>query len=352
MEKITLTIDGKEVTGTAGQTIMEVARENGFHIPHLCYHPKLSKTGACRLCIVRINNTMLKASCTEPVTSGMSIITEDDGIKSIRKWLLGLILMEGDHNCLYCDADGDCNLQTYVKAYEVEKSKEDFPSIEREIDYVTSNAIKRNENRCILCSRCVRTCKEIQVSNVWGFCERGSATHLIADDDKKIGESTCVKCGACVQYCPTGALTFQPVLGKGPNWELQKESSICIYCGVGCKIDFYTNKEGLLVKTMGHDDGPNNGHLCVKGRFGFDFVQSPKRLTKPLIKKEGQFQEAGWDEALDYVAQKLTTTKEQYGPDAIAGLSSAKCTNEENYVMQKFMRSVIGTNNIDHCARL
>lgn len=352
MDKITLTIDGKEVTGIAGQTIMEVANENGFHIPHLCYHPKLSKTGACRLCIVRINNTMLKASCTEPVTSGMNVITEDEGIKSIRKWLLGLILMEGNHNCLYCDADGDCKLQAYVKTYEVEQSKEDFPVIEREIDYITSNAIKRNENRCILCGRCVRACKEIQVSNVWGFCERGSSTHLIADDDKKIGESTCVKCGACVQFCPTGALTFQTVLGKGFNWDLKKESSICIYCGVGCKIDFYTNKEGLLVKTMGHDDGPNDGHLCVKGRFGFDFVQSPKRLTKPLIKKDGQFQEVGWNEALDFVAQKLSATKEQYGPDAIAGLSSAKCTNEENYVMQKFMRSVIGTNNIDHCARL
>lgn len=352
MDKVKLKIDGREVTGKRGQTIIEVARDNGFHIPHLCYHPKLTKTGACRLCIVRVNETMLKASCTEPAMDNMEIVTEDEGIRAMRKWLLGTILMEGEHNCLYCDADGDCELQRYVKMYEVEPNTEEFIRNEREIDYVTSNAIKRNENRCILCGRCIRACKEVQVQNVWGFCERGSYTHLTADDDKKIGESSCVKCGTCVQLCPTGALTLQPVLGKGPSWELKKESSICIYCGVGCKIDFYTNKEGLLVKAMGNDEGPNKGHLCIKGRFGFDFIQSPKRLTTPLIRKDGELKEANWDEALDFVAEKLSAIKEKHGPDSIAGLSSAKCTNEENYLMQKFMRAVIGTNNIDHCARL
>ena len=173
MDEIKLKIDGKEVTGKRGQTIIEVARENGFHIPHLCYHPKLSKTGACRLCIVRINGTMLKASCTEPIMDDMDVVTEDDGIKAMRKWLLGLILMEGDHNCLYCDADGDCKLQKYVKIYEVEPSMEEFIRNEREVDYVTSNAIKRNENRCILCGRCVRACKEIQVSECLGPLRKG-----------------------------------------------------------------------------------------------------------------------------------------------------------------------------------
>jgi len=141
-------------------------------------------------------------------------------------------------------------------------------------------------------------------------------------------------------------------LGTGQNWELTKETSICIYCGVGCQIDFYKNKEGVLVKAIGNDDGPNRGHLCVKGRFGWDFVQSPKRLTKPLIKKNGNFVEASWDEALNLVAEKLSDVKKKSGADAIGTLCSAKCTNEENYLMQKFTRAVIGTNNTDHCARL
>lgn len=352
MTKVKITIDGKEVMGFLGQTIMEIARENDIQIPHLCYHPKLSKTGSCRLCLVRIDDRMLKTSCTEIAMEGMNIVTEDEAIKSIRQWLLGLLLLEGDHNCLYCDADGDCQLQKYVKMYDVKKPDEDFPRNVREVDLVTSNGLRRNENLCILCGRCIRACKEIQVSNVWGFSERGSLTHLIADDDRRIGESSCVKCGTCVQLCPTGALTFQTVLGKGLNWELEKESSICIYCGVGCKIDFYTNKEGALVKAMGNDEGPNNGHLCVKGRFGYDFVQGPERLTRPLIKKDDGFVEVSWKEALGFVAEKLTAIKEQNGPDSIAALSSAKCTNEENYLMQKFMRAVIGTNNVDHCARL
>jgi predicted molibdopterin-dependent oxidoreductase YjgC len=142
------------------------------------------------------------------------------------------------------------------------------------------------------------------------------------------------------------------VLGRGQAWDLRKESSICIYCGVGCKIDFYTNREGQLVKAMGNEEGPNEGHLCVKGRFGFDFVQSDKRLTMPLVRKNGKLEEASWDEALDLVAKRLSGIKASSGPDSIMAFSSAKCTNEENYLMQKFMRAVIGTNNVDHCARL
>lgn len=352
MNEVRLSINGKEVAGEKGQTILEVALKNGIQVPYLCYHPRVSRTGACRICIVRVNETMLKTSCTEPVMDGMRVVTEDDEIVEIRKGILKLLLAEGDHNCLYCDANGECELQALIHRYNIEQMPDEYPRRNRVIDYETSEGLKRNENRCVLCGRCVKACAEIQVSNVWNFTDRGSHTHLTSDLFEKIGDSSCVKCGTCVQLCPTGALSFQTVLGRGQAWELEKESSICIYCGVGCKIDFYKNKEGLLVKTMGNEDGPNKGHLCVKGRFGFDFAQSPKRLSKPLIKKNGVFEEATWDEALDLVAAKFTGIKEKHGPDSIAALSSAKCTNEENYLMQKFMRAVIGTNNVDHCARL
>ncbi len=349
---ITLTIDGREVTGGKGQTILEIALANGISIPYLCYHPKVSKTGACRLCIVRVNGTMLKTSCTEPAGDGMTIVTDDEEIAAIRRGLLELLLAEGDHNCLYCDANGACELQALCFMYGVEPSGADFPKHRRDVDYVTSAGLKRNENRCVLCGRCVKACAEVQLMNVWNFTGRGSHAHLTSDMNDAIGESSCVQCGTCVQMCPTGALTFQEVLGRGQAWELEKESSICIYCGVGCKIDFYKNKEGKLVKALGNDDGPNRGHLCVKGRFGFDFVQGDKRITKPLIRKNGKLEESSWEEALGLVASKLSDIKAKSGPDSIMAFSSAKCTNEENYLMQKFMRAVIGTNNVDHCARL
>jgi predicted molibdopterin-dependent oxidoreductase YjgC len=352
MDNIQLTIDGRDVTAKKGQTILEVARENGIDIPYLCYHPKISKTGACRICLVKVNDSMYKASCTEPAANGMKVETEDAEIRATRKGILEMLLAEGDHNCLYCESNGDCELQKLFFRYEVESPTLELPKHARVKDIKSSQGLRRDENRCILCGRCVKACAEIQLYNVWDFTGRGSNAELTSDMFEKIGDSSCVQCGTCVQLCPTGALSFQTVLGRGQAWELKKESNICIYCGVGCKIDFYTNPKGELVKALGNDDGPNEGHLCVKGRFGFDFVQSDKRLTKPLIKKNGKFEEASWDEALDLVAKKFSSIKQTAGPDSIMAFSSAKCTNEENYLMQKFMRAVVGTNNVDHCARL
>lgn len=352
METIQLTIDGREVTGKRGQTILEIARANSIDIPHLCYHPRVSKTGACRVCLVRVNDSMLKASCTEPATNGLKVDTDDAEITEIRRGILGLLLAEGDHNCLYCEANGDCALQGLCFRYDVAPPQREFPRNDRVTDTTSSQGLRRDENRCILCGRCVKACGEIQMSNIWNFAGRGSHAHLTSGMFDTLGDSGCVQCGNCVQLCPTGALSFQTVLGRGQAWELQKESSICIYCGVGCKIDFYTNREGTLVKAMGNETGPNEGHLCVKGRFGFDFVQGDKRLTKPLIKKNGKLEEAEWDEALDLVASRFSGIKAESGPDSIMAFSSAKCTNEENYLLQKFMRAVIGTNNVDHCARL
>jgi predicted molibdopterin-dependent oxidoreductase YjgC len=297
--------------------------------------------------LVKVNDKLLKASCTEPATEGMKIITEDQEIKEIRKGILEMLMAEGEYNW-----EEDSELKKLAEKYDCLSVDSIFPKNVRDKDFISSKGLKRDENKCILCGRCVKACSEIQMMNVWGFSARGSKNRLTADMFEKIGDSTCVACGTCVQLCPTGALSFQTVLGEGKDSELEKESSICIYCGVGCKIDFYKNKKGELVKALGCDDGPNEGHLCVKGRFGFDFVQSEKRLSAPLIRKNGQLEEATWDEALDLVASKLGEIKKTSGPDSIMSFSSAKCTNEENYIFQKFMRAVIGTNNVDHCARL
>jgi predicted molibdopterin-dependent oxidoreductase YjgC len=349
---VTLTIDGRTVVGRKGRTILEAALENGIKIPYLCYHPRISRTGACRICLVKVNDTMFKTACTEPVAENMKVVSEDAELAAIRKDILEMLLSEGDHNCLYCDANGACELQDLVKRYDAQMPTGEFPRRKREIDEASSKGLKRNEDRCVLCGRCVKACGEIQISNVWQFTGRGSKTHLTSGLFEKIGDSPCVNCGTCSQLCPTGAIMPQLPLGNGFNWELQKESSICIYCGVGCKIDFHKNKEGMLVKATGNGDGPNEGHLCVKGRFGFDFMQKPTRLISPLIKENGEFREAAWEEALDFVAGKLKKIKADSGPDSVGALASAKCSNEDNYLMQKFVRAVVGTNNIDHCARL
>ena len=351
-QEVALTIDGRNVVGWKGQTILETALDNGIDIPYLCYNPRISKTGACRICLVKVNETMFKTACTEPIVENMRVVSEDAELADIRKDILTMLLQEGDHNCLFCDANGNCELQRLVMRYDVKMPETDLPKRRRDVDETSSKGLKRNENRCVLCGRCVKACAEIQLNNVWQFTGRGSKTRLTSGMFEKIGDSECVNCGTCAQLCPTGAISLQAVVDRGPNWEMEKESSICIYCGVGCKIDFFKNREGRLVRAMGNVSGPNEGHLCVKGRFGFDFMQGEGRLTKPLIKKEGEFREATWEEALDVVSGRFREIKKKNGPDALAALTSAKCTNEDNYLMQKFMRVVIGTNNLDHCARL
>mgnify|MGYP000850300369 FL=1 len=353
MPSIKITLNGREVECRRGQTILDVAKAQGVRIPTLCYHPQVSRTGACRICLVRVNNTMFKTACTEPVADGMKIVTADPEITAMRRGILEFLLAEGDHNCLYCEANGGCELQALCHEHGLDTPPPaGLPRNARTRDVSSSEGLRREENRCVLCGRCVKACGEIQMNRVWDFAGRGSHAHLTTGVTDVLGESDCVQCGQCVQLCPTGALSFQTVLGRGQAWELTRQSSICIYCGVGCKIDFFTNRDGLLVKAEGALDGPNEGHLCVKGRFGFDFVQSPKRLTQPLVRKDGELVPATWDEALDRVAGAFGRIKADHGPDAVMAFTSAKCTNEENYILQKFMRAVIGTNNVDHCARL
>lgn len=348
-----MTIDGRDVTAAPGQTILEVARSLGIYIPTLCHYQKTTNVGACRVCVVEVENARsLVASCCMPVSPNMVIRSNTPAVRAAQKMIVELLWSSGDHNCLTCEQNGQCELQDLVYWLKIEKPRFDIASPAYAPD--NSNAmIQRDLNKCIRCGRCVRACNEIQVNEVLDFANRSSKAKVGPAFDEDYINSACVFCGECAQVCPTGAITLKQAKFAGRPWELTKTRTTCAYCGVGCQMDIYT-KDNKIVKVMGNREygTPNQGSLCVKGRFGMDFVSHPSRLTKPLIRKNGELKEATWEEAYDYIAEKLSVTKKKHGPDSIAGFSSARVTNEENYIFQKFIRTVIGTNNVDHCARL
>jgi predicted molibdopterin-dependent oxidoreductase YjgC len=355
---ITLTVfgrdlHGKKVQGKRGQTILEVFRDNGVYVPTLCYHPKMPPYGGCRLCIVEVENMRgLPPSCTTPANDGMVIRTHTERVVQVRKTVLELLLAYGDHNCLLCEQTGDCELQDLVYEHGIDRVslKSSFVPVPRDD---SNTMIVRDQNKCVLCGRCVRGCIDIQVNGVIDIAVRGADAFISTFNNTSLKESNCVFCGECVSVCPTGALTYKQARFQGRPWDLRKVTTTCTYCGVGCQMELNVKDNRVVKVTSSHRiAGPNNGSLCVKGRFGYDFINHPDRLTRPLIKEQGIFREASWDEALDLVASRLGTIKAKSGADSLAFFTSARCTNEENYLMNKFARAVIGTNNIDHCARL
>jgi len=355
--EVTLTIDGQRVTVPEGITVLEAARRAGIFIPTLCHDDRLSPWGGCRLCVVEIKGMRgLPASCVTAVAEGMVVETASPAVIEARKEILSLLLANHPQDCLTCSKSGDCRLQDYAYLYgvrgdEYQGERHNYPLEEDNPFFI------RDMNKCILCGKCVRACAEVQGRSAIDFAYRGFNTRVTPPLDVTLREAgDCVFCGNCVQVCPVGALTEKQRLWQGREWEFKKVRSICSYCGVGCNITLYV-KDGRVVKVTGYENSEvNNGWLCVKGRFGFDYIHSPDRLTRPLIRTgergSGQFREASWEEALDLVAGKLKEIKEKYGPEALGVLCSAKCTNEENYLLQKLARGVLGTNNVDHCARL
>ena len=371
-----ITINGNEFSFEPGESILEVARKNNIEIPTLCHLKGTTATGACRVCVVEVERARaLVASCCAPAGNGMVVQTESPKVIEARKMIITLLLSSGNHNCAVrgsdgenwtefqlrvqqddssgelCPVWGDCRLQDLAYRYQV--SGDRFKATETRYPMELVNPfIVRDFSRCIQCGRCVQACNEVQVNKAISFGYRGAATKIIAAGDRPYGDSDCVFCGECVQSCPVGALVEKDSRYRYRPWECEKIRTTCGYCGVGCQIHLHV-QDDRVVKVTGVEDAiPNRGRLCVKGRFGYDFIHSDDRLTVPLIKENGSFREASWDEALDLVGRRFSEIKEQHGGDSMACLTSARVSNEENYLMQKLARGGFGTNNIDHCARL
>jgi predicted molibdopterin-dependent oxidoreductase YjgC len=352
MAEVLLTIDGREVTAEEGMTVFEAAKKAGILIPHLCYRSDLPATAACRMCVVEVEGTRtLVASCAYPVANKMVVHTDSPRVLEARKLVIEFLLSDHPYDCMTCEKSGFCKLEKYAYEFGVRTSR--FEGEKHTYPVRSANPFyERDYNKCILCGRCVSVCHEVQYCEAVDQIHRGFRTKVAAPFDRSMQETPCVFCGNCVSVCPVGALSEKAGRFQGREWELKKVPTICSYCGVGCTLILNVKEDRVLKVTSDKDLGINKGWTCVKGRFGSDYIHSPERLLEPLIRKEGTLRKASWDEALESVADGLKKVKASYGADAIGVLASAKCTNEENYLLQKMARAALGTNNVDHCARL
>ncbi len=351
-KKIRVTIDGIETFCEKEQTILEVARKVGIEIPTLCYDERLEPYGGCRLCIVEITgiNRPLPA-CATPVTDNMEVTTENRTILRIRKNIISLLLSNHPNDCMRCEKTGDCALQELAYKYGVDGKR--FAGERWDLPIKDDNPfITYEPNKCILCGRCIRICNEVVMAGTIDLTGRGFTAMPDTAFGKPRSLENCEFCGQCVSTCPVGALTDKKARGKGRSYDMKKVETTCAYCGTGCNF-FLNVRDNKVVKVTSSYNAPvNKGNLCIKGRYGYDFIHRADRITTPLIREGNSFREATWDEALGLVAARFKELLEKYGPAAVGGFSSSRCTNEENYLFAKWVRTTLGSNNVDNCARV
>jgi formate dehydrogenase alpha subunit len=364
-QHVYVTIDGQTGKFAPSTSVLEAATQLGIEIPTLCHHPDLSPVGSCRLCLVEIDGrTGQHPACVEPICEGLNVTTESQTLTGSRRFVLEMLLSR------YINPQSDENraevtdFLRWVQHYNVQQTNDGELKPRYSVDSDPNPFIRVDLNQCILCTLCVRACEEVQGRFVWGVGNRGEETKIIAGLDTDLLDARCESCGACVAYCPTGALSDRMSQGMGtPD---RKVRTTCGYCGVGCQFDLNIKDEKVIAVTSDPSAEVNGMSLCVKGRYGYDFLHHSDRLTQPKVRKylldgvspaerpddRGPWVDVDWPTAIDLVTGRLLAIKRQSGPDSIGFLSSAKCTNEENYLLQKLARQLIGTNNVDHCARL
>jgi len=344
----TIIIDRKKIQVPDEMTVLEAARSAGIHIPTLCHHAELSPVGSCRVCLVEVDGVNDPvASCMTKVQDGMAVQTDSERLRSVRRAMVELLLVDHPLECPVCDKAGECELQDIVHELGLMEPQYEPIGIEREINEVNA-FIGRYPNRCIVCGRCVRACEEVQGAGVMNYVKREGYEGEVAMVARDPGE--CEQCGQCLRVCPVGALIEQSFKYRARAWELHKTATTCPHCAMGCTLTLNT-KQGRILRVTSETPGLSGGNLCVRGRFGFDFAESEDRLQFPLIRVSGELRRAEWDEALAVAAAGLDGARRSDGPGSIAVFGSPRCTNEENYQLQKFARAVLGTNNIDFMDR-
>ncbi len=353
--QVTLTVDGVEVTVAEGSTVMRAAALAGVNLPKLCATDSLEPFGSCRLCLVEIEGAKgLPASCTTEARDGMKVTTQNSRLADVRRNVMELYISDHPLDCLTCPTNGDCELQDMAGAVGLRDVRYGYAGenhLDAEKD--TSNPyFTFDPSKCIVCSRCVRACEEVQGTFALTIDGRGFASKVAASQDQPFLDSECVSCGACVQACPTATLTENSLIDMG-----QPEHSVittCAYCGVGCSFRAEMKGEEVVRMVPNKDGHANHGHSCVKGRFAFGYATHKDRITSPMIRESihDPWQEVSWEDAFGFAAKKLRGIQERYGRDSIGGITSSRCTNEETYLVQKLVRADFGNNNVDTCARV